>query len=103
MKENKVRATCGSILRRERELHNWSQQELVQQILKLCARDKEYPALTTKTIGRWERGEYRPSPYYRKHLCQLFGRNAIQLGFLENWQSLEQTSVSEVLPGKKKR
>ena len=83
MEKNKVVANRGRILRRERELRNWSQQELVQQILALCARDKRYPGLTIKTIGRWERGEHRPSPYYRKHLCQLFGRNAVQLGFLD--------------------
>jgi transcriptional regulator with XRE-family HTH domain len=74
---------CGANLRYERELRGWSQQELVKCILALCAKDSEYPALDTKTVGRWERGEHKPSPYYRKRLCQLFSRNAIQLGFIE--------------------
>ena len=72
----------GSLLRRERELRSWSQQELVRRILDLCAEDREYPALAPKTVRRWERGEHKPSLYYRKRLCQVFGRNAIQLGFV---------------------
>jgi len=77
------RANFGPLLRRERELRNWSQQELIRRILELCAEDKEYPALDTKTVGRWERGAHKPSLYYRKYLCQVFGRNPIQLGFIE--------------------
>jgi transcriptional regulator with XRE-family HTH domain len=77
------RANFGPLLRRERELRNWSQQELIQRILDLCAEDEEYPALDPKTVGRWKRGAHKPSLYYRKHLCQVFGRNPIQLGSLE--------------------
>jgi len=76
-------ADCGSLLRHERALRNWSQHELVRRILDLCAEDREHPALDTKTVGRWERGEHKPSLYYRKRLCQVFGRNSIQLGFIE--------------------
>ncbi len=72
----------GSILRFERELRGWSKQELIIQILALCTADKQCPALDPKTIGRWEREECKPSPYYRKLLCQVFGRNAMQLGFI---------------------
>lgn len=74
----------GAILYRERILRNWSQQDLVWQMLTLCARDGEYPALDVKTIRRWEQEEHKPSLYYRRYLCQLFGRNAIQLGFMEH-------------------
>ena len=73
-----------SVLRRERELRCWSQQDLVRQLVELCAKDGDYsPALTVKTVGRWERGEHKPSLYYRQRLCQLFRKNAIQLGFIE--------------------
>ena len=74
----------NSVLRRERELRSWSQQDLVQQIVALCAKDGDHSvALTAKTVGRLEKGEHKPSPYYRKRLCQLFGKNPIQLGFIE--------------------
>ncbi|HEY0753195.1 MAG TPA: hypothetical protein VGD98_04480 [Ktedonobacteraceae bacterium] len=72
----------GSTLRFEREIRGWSQQELITQILALHVVDKQRPTLDLKTIGRWEREECKPSPYYRKLLCQVFGRNAIQLGFI---------------------
>jgi hypothetical protein len=34
-------------------------------------------------VGRWERGESTPNPYYRTKLCVLFGKNAEELGFIE--------------------
>ena len=73
----------SAILRHERELRNWSQQELIKRILDRCAKDDEYPALNIKTVSRWERGKCKPSPYYRGLLCQTFGLNAIQMGFIE--------------------
>ena len=76
-------AGYGPILRYERELRGWSQYELVKRILDLCAIDGEYPTLDVKTVGRWEWGKHRPSPYYRKRLCQLFGRDARELGFIK--------------------
>ena len=45
-------ANFNALLRRERALRNWSQQELVERILGLCAENKENPALDTKTVGR---------------------------------------------------
>jgi len=81
--EANPRGRYSVVLRRERELRNWSQQDLMKQILDACAHDGEYPALDIKTISRWESGKHKPLPYYRKRLCQIFGRNAIQLGFVE--------------------
>lgn len=73
----------GAILRYERELRGWSQQELVKRMHTLCAEEGECLALDIKTVGRWEREEHKPSSYYRSRLCQMFSRNAIQLGFIE--------------------
>ncbi|MBV9258504.1 MAG: AAA family ATPase [Ktedonobacteraceae bacterium] len=33
-------------------------------------------------IARWERGTTAPSPRYRQALCELFGKDAEQLGFI---------------------
>jgi transcriptional regulator with XRE-family HTH domain len=73
----------GAILRHERELRGWSQQELIRQISALCAADGEYLGLDPRTVGRWEQGKHKPSPCYRKRLCQVFGQNAKQLGFIK--------------------
>src|SRR6266576_4066613 len=36
------------------------------------------------TVGRWERGESFPQPHYRQKLCQLFGKNAEELGLVKS-------------------
>ena len=36
--------------------------------------------VTQVTIGRWERGVTLPSPFYRRKLCQVFGKTAQELG-----------------------
>src|SRR5215469_2443829 len=40
------------------------------------------------TIGRWERGISFPSPRYRHALCELFGKDAEELGLLKRDQDL---------------
>ncbi len=37
----------------------------------------------TKTIGRWESGDRFPRPYHRQSLCEIFGKNAEELGLLK--------------------
>jgi WD40 repeat protein/transcriptional regulator with XRE-family HTH domain len=59
-------------LRRERDLHQWTQVDVARQI------DTD-----SKTVGRWERGEARPSYYYGQKLCSLFGKTPAELGLLE--------------------
>jgi predicted ATPase/DNA-binding CsgD family transcriptional regulator/transcriptional regulator with XRE-family HTH domain len=60
-------------LRRERVQLGWSQDEVAKAI-------KTNP----ETVSRWERGQVFPSPKYRGKLCQLYGKNAEELGLLEN-------------------
>ena len=60
-------------LQHERELRGWSQQKVAEEL------DTD-----EKRIGIWERGESIPSPFYRQKLCQLFGKNAQELGFLDD-------------------
>ena len=36
------------------------------------------------TVNRWERGRARPRPYFRQKLCELFGKNAAELGLLSS-------------------
>lgn len=47
---NSEHTSYGSAIRLERELRGWSQQELVKQILALCAKEHEHPALDTKSV-----------------------------------------------------
>lgn len=75
-------------LKGARELHGWSQKYVADQI----GADHYY-------LSRWERNVITPSPFYRQKLCELFGKNAEELGLLGNNQSIqtdEQHSIVNV-------
>ncbi len=59
-------------LKREREQRGWSQSKLAELV-------DTNPA----TVGRWERGVSLPYPIHREKLCELFGKNARELGLIE--------------------
>lgn len=59
------------ILRHERILRNWRQQDLADEL-----------ETTVATIKRWERGSQLPGPYFRMRLCALFGKSAEEMGFV---------------------
>jgi transcriptional regulator with XRE-family HTH domain len=60
-------------LRRERELHSWSQEQVAEKL-----------GTTAPNVSRWERGKTFPDTYYRQKLCELFGKSAVELGLLQN-------------------
>jgi tetratricopeptide (TPR) repeat protein/transcriptional regulator with XRE-family HTH domain len=70
-------------LKWERERHSWSQEQTAEMI-----------GTTTPNVSRWERGITFPGPYFRQKLCELFGKSAEALGFVEE----ERDDVSELLP-----
>ncbi|MBX5458579.1 MAG: helix-turn-helix domain-containing protein [Thermogemmatispora sp.] len=77
-------------LRHEREMRGWSQ-----------ARVAEAIGSSEKNVSRWERGVSSPQPYYREKLCQLFGKSARELGFVED---AEGTPLErDALPGQGRR
>src|SRR5436305_12742482 len=59
-------------LKRERQLRGWSQSYLAEQI-----------GVADYYISRWEHGKVVPSPYYQQKLCEVFGKTAEELGFLQ--------------------
>lgn len=66
------KALSRSQLKYERERRGWS--------LAYVATQVNCP--DPHMIGRWERGVISPSPRYRQALCELFGKDAEELGFL---------------------
>jgi uncharacterized membrane protein/DNA-binding XRE family transcriptional regulator len=78
-------------LREARERRGWSQERVAEQI-----------GTTMVNVSRWERGYSTPSPYFREKLCQLYGKEAQELGFLKHYEQKElvqqTTSVSEPVP-----
>ena len=61
----------NTALRDARLEQGWSQSFLAAQL-----------GTSPKNVSRWERGDTRPSPYFRAKLCQLFGTTAHALGFV---------------------
>ncbi|GCE15829.1 NACHT domain-containing protein [Tengunoibacter tsumagoiensis] len=68
-------------IKRERLRHNWSQSDFARRL-----------DTNTKTVGRWERGQAYPTPYYRLKICTLFNMTGDQLGFVEDDPVLTEVS-----------
>ena len=62
----------GEKIRSAREARGWSQADLAEKV-----------SCDTKTIGRWESGDSIPRPFYRQSLCEIFGKNAEELGLVK--------------------
>ncbi|HEU0001692.1 MAG TPA: helix-turn-helix transcriptional regulator [Ktedonobacteraceae bacterium] len=60
------------LLRFEREKRGWSQRRVAEQL-----------DTSEDMISRWERGERTPGPFFQEKLCSLFGKDAVELGFIE--------------------
>ena len=61
----------NTALSTQRKLRRWSQAKLAELI-----------GASEEMISKWERGKKRTSPFYQEKLCELFGMNAQELGFL---------------------
>ena len=74
-------------LRHERESRGWSQKRVAD----LIDTSKEI-------IGLWERGERGTGKKYQEKLCQLFGKSAEELGFIQDTHKLESSHGIDTLP-----
>ena len=73
-----------SPLKYQRLLRGWSQLDLVNALRESCIKGGiPDVGLTAPMVSRWENGHCLPIPLYRKHLCELYGMNAAQLGIIE--------------------
>jgi transcriptional regulator with XRE-family HTH domain len=72
------------VLRQEREMRGWSQSRLAELI-----------GANPNMISRWECGERGVDYIYQEKLCQLFEKNAIELGFMKEPETQEK-ALSEI-------
>lgn len=63
----------NNALKQERELRGWSQARVAEEI-----------GTTALNVGRWERGTSQPYPHFREKLCKLFGKDARELGLMDD-------------------
>lgn len=61
----------NELLKAHRIRRCWSQEDLAAKI-----------GTSPKNVGRWERGETSPSPYYCQRLCEVFDLKPWELGLL---------------------
>jgi tetratricopeptide (TPR) repeat protein/transcriptional regulator with XRE-family HTH domain len=76
-------------LRDERTRRDWSQQDLADKV-----------GTTPNNVGRWERGETVPGPYFRQQLCEVFGKSSLELGLIEEqlvYPSLQQQQSASLV------
>lgn len=73
-------------LQHERELHGWSQARLAEKL-----------GTTVKRVSMWECGDSVPDRYYQEKLCDLFGKNAEELGLIEQ-QAVPESSQTSFAP-----
>lgn len=70
-------------LRWQRLQRGWSQEEVVDQIKRSMKQaDEGEPGLNADIVRRWETGDRKPDPRYKKHLVLVFGQPASELGLL---------------------
>lgn len=74
----------NNFLRYEREKRGWSQRRVAEQL-----------ETSEDMVSRWERGERKTSPFFQEKLCALFGKDAVELGFIEGKiSSVQQETVA---------
>lgn len=66
-------------LRHERELKGWSQRKLAELL-----------GTNEQVVNRWESGQHKPNRHFQTQLCQLFGKNAEELGFMDEPQKTKE-------------
>jgi transcriptional regulator with XRE-family HTH domain len=80
---NKHQHKPNILLKHEREKRGWSQNRLGELI-----------GADPTMISRWEHGSRNPERIYQEKLCEVFNKNAIELGFISN-TSTSAATVSE--------
>lgn len=61
----------NELLRYEREKRGWSQSKVAELI-----------GADTSMVSRWECGKRKPDHFYQEKLCNLFSKDAVELGFI---------------------
>src|SRR5205814_3766568 len=75
-------------LKHERELRGWSQGDVAEKI-----------GADAHTVYRWEHGITIPTPFFRQRLCELFNKNARELGLLSDQKyENDELPLGEPLP-----
>ena len=84
--------TPNPSLRYRRKMQHWTQADVADELYQLCSPEEIEQGrgvVNANMVGGWERGEHRPSRFWQKKLCMLFGTTPDHLGLLQEgtrWQ-----------------
>jgi len=85
--EKSRKGTPNHLLKRERELRGWSQEDLAERI-----------GAASLSVRRWERGDAFPTPHFRQQLSGLFEKNPQELGLIpDRGEEERETVLSAIL------
>jgi|SRR6266704_205647 len=73
--EKKPKPQSNTLLRRQRELRNFTLQDVADKLYEMCVKEGRESGISADTVGRWERGISQPEAHYRAKLCELFGKS----------------------------
>ncbi len=90
----KLKPQPNILLHHERDSRNWTLQDVADKLYDMCVEEGRKSGISADTVGRWERGVSKPGAHYRAKLCDLFGKNVTELGFLDK-QSNDDDSQEE--------
>lgn len=76
-------AKLNTLLREQRLLRGWSLQQLAEHLCQLGEGEGCLLGISADMVGKWERGEKRPSLFYQEKLCQIYNTTTDKLGLLE--------------------
>lgn len=84
----KVPRKFSARIRQERTLRGWSQGRLAEAV-----------GTTQRTVSLWERDESFPTPYFRERLADVFKKNLVELGLVEDERESDSSQAREIADG----
>jgi transcriptional regulator with XRE-family HTH domain len=91
--EKKPKPRPNTLLRRQRELQNFTLQDVADRLYEMCVKEGRESGISADTVGRWERGVSQPEAQYRAKLCELFGKHTTDLGLIEQARLVESSQT----------
>lgn len=91
--EKKPKPKPNTLLRRQRELRNFTLQDVADKLYEMCIKEGRESGISADTVGRWERGVSQPEAHYRAKLCELFGKSTTELGLIEQEPVVESSQA----------
>src|SRR2546421_4365650 len=87
-------------LSNERKKRHWTQSDVASELYGRCSEEEfeEHGTIDGNMVSKWERGLHIPSPFWRRKICELFGKDAAELGLINEQDNRKSTEEEASLP-----